>query len=85
VPAAIEQAGALLADTTLIPEAYVRLLAERADDLLDHNPRGASAAASWAVAFDRLVADDPTAWTLLTSVSWCGPEPVPPLCSPRPT
>ena len=36
-----------------------------------------SLAASWAVAFDRLAADDPTALDLLTLVAWCGPEPVP--------
>ena len=36
-----------------------------------------SVAASWAVAFDRLAADDPAALDLLTLVAWCGPEPVP--------
>ena len=34
-------------------------------------------AASWAVAFDRLALDDPTALDLLTVVAWCGPEPAP--------
>ena len=36
-----------------------------------------SVAASWAVAFDRLAADDPAALDLLTLIAWCGPEPVP--------
>ena len=48
--------------------------------MLDHDPGGAyprSLAASWAVAFDRLADDDPTALDLLTVVAWCGPEPVP--------
>ena len=61
-------------------DKYLRLLAERAQDVLDHDPGGAypqSVAASWAVAFDRLAADDPTALDLLTVVAWCGPEPVP--------
>src|SRR4029079_7992633 len=77
---AIEQAGSLLADTGMTVDKYLRLLAERAHDLLDHDLGGAypqSVAASWAVAFDRLAADDPTALDLLTVVAWCGPEPVP--------
>src|SRR3954453_18851557 len=69
LPLAVEQAGSLLADTGLTADKYLRLLAERAHDLLDHDPGGAypqSVAASWAVAFDRLAADDPTALDLLT-------------------
>ena len=34
-------------------------------------------AASWAVAFDRLAADDPAALQLLTLAAWLAPEPVP--------
>jgi hypothetical protein len=80
LPLAVEQAGSLLADTGLTVDKYLRLLAERAQDVLYHDPGGAypaSLAASCAVAFDRLVADDPTALDLLTLVAWCGPEPVP--------
>ena len=80
LPLAVEQAGSLLADTGMTVDKYLRLLAERAQDVLDHDPGGAypqSVAASWAVAFDRLAADDPTALDLLTVVAWCGPEPVP--------
>ena len=80
LPLAVEQAGSLLADTGLTVDKYLRLLAERARDVLDHDPGGAyprSLAASWAVAFDRLAADDPTALDLLTVVAWCGPEQVP--------
>jgi tetratricopeptide (TPR) repeat protein len=80
LPLAIEQAGSLLADTGMAADKYLRLLAERAQDVLDHDPVGTypqSLAASWAVAFDRLAADDPTALDLLTVVAWCGPEPVP--------
>ena len=80
LPLAIEQAGSLLADTGMAVDKYLRLLAERAHDVLDHDPGGVypqSLAASWAVAFDRLAADDPTALDLLTLVAWCGPEPVP--------
>ncbi len=80
LPLAVEQAGSLLADTGMAVDKYLRLLAERAHDVLDHDPGGAypqSVAASWAVAFDRLALDDPTALDLLTLVAWCGPEPVP--------
>ena len=80
LPLAIDQAGSLLADTGMAVDKYLRLLAERAQDLLDHDPGGTypqSLAASWAVAFDRLAADDPTALALLTVLAWCGPEPVP--------
>src|SRR5207344_1756230 len=79
LPLAVEQAGSLLADTGIAIDKYLRLLAERAQDLLDHDPGGVypqSVAASWAVAFDRLAADDPTALDLLTAVAWCGAEPV---------
>jgi tetratricopeptide (TPR) repeat protein len=80
LPLAIEQAGSLLADTGMAVDKYLRLLTERAHDVLDHDPSGAypqSVAASWAVAFDRLALDDPTALDLLTVVAWCGPQPVP--------
>ena len=63
LPLAVEQAGSLLADTGMAVDEYLRLLGERAQDVLDHDPGGAypqSVAASWAVAFDRLAADDPT-------------------------
>jgi tetratricopeptide (TPR) repeat protein len=80
LPLAVEQAGSLLADTGMAIDKYLRLLAERAQDVLDHDPGGVyplSVAASWAVAFDRLAIDDQTALELLTVVAWCGPEPVP--------
>ena len=80
LPLAIEQAGSLMADTGMTADKYLRLLTERAHDVLDHDPSGVysqSLAASWAVAFDRLAADAPIALDLLTVVAWCGPEPVP--------
>jgi hypothetical protein len=88
LPLAVEQAGSLLADTGLTVDKYLRLLAERARDVLDHDPGGAypqSLAASWAVAFDRLAADDPAALDLLTVVAWCGPEQVPLTPTPCPS
>jgi len=80
LPLAVEQTGSLLADTHMAVDIYLRLLGERAQDVLDHDPGGAypqSLSASWAVAFDRLESDDPTALDLLTLLAWCGSEPVP--------
>lgn len=80
LPLALKQAGALLADTGITVDKYLRLLSERAQELLDHDPGGAypqSVSALWAVAFDRLAVDDPTALDLLTVLAWCGAEPVP--------
>src|SRR6185503_2791844 len=80
LPLAVEQAGSLLADTGMAVDKYLRLLAERAHDALDHDPGGVSplsVAASSAVAFARLAIDDPTALDLLTVAAWCGAEPVP--------
>jgi tetratricopeptide (TPR) repeat protein len=80
LPLAVEQAGSLLADTGMAVDEYLRLLTERAQDVLDHDPGGAypqSVAASWAVAFDRLAIDNPSALDLLTVLAWCSPEPVP--------
>jgi hypothetical protein len=61
-------------------QVYLDLLAERAEQLLDHGRAAAypvSLAASWAVAFDRLVADDPATLQLLSLVAWLAPDPVP--------
>ena len=41
LPLAVEQAGSLLADTGMAVDKYLRLLAERAQDVLDHDPGGA--------------------------------------------
>ena len=40
-------------------------------------PYPVSVAAAWAVAFDRLAADDPARLQLLTLLAWLAPEPVP--------
>ena len=79
LPLVLDQAGSLLADTGIGVEEYLRLLHERAVDLL---ARGAghrsSTAAAWAVTFGRLAADAPAALGLVTLLAWLAPEPVPP-------
>ena len=80
LPVAVEQAGAQLADGQLDCDTYLRLLGERADELLDQNHDSAyptSVTASWDVGFDRLADDDPAALELLTALAWCAPEMVP--------
>ena len=80
LPLAVDQAGSLIADAGLDVEVYLRLLRERAAELLAHDGGGqypVSVAASWDVAFDRLAADDPAALDLLTLIAWLAPEPVP--------
>jgi hypothetical protein len=80
LPLAVDQAANLLADTGMTIGGYLKLLTERTTEVL---PRGRlddtepSVAASWAVAFDRLAADDPAALQLLTLVAWLAPGPVP--------
>jgi hypothetical protein len=72
--------GHLIGENDLAVEEYVRLVAERAEQLFDHGPvsrYGRSVTAACAVALDRVGADSPTALDLLTLVAWLGPEPVP--------
>jgi hypothetical protein len=80
LPLAVEQAGALLAETPLTPDTYLRLLRESAERLFAYDPGGlypVSVTASWTVAFDWLAANHNLALDLLTLVAWCGPAPVP--------
>jgi tetratricopeptide (TPR) repeat protein len=80
LPQVVDQAGSLLADTTLNSETYLQLMGEQADQLLDQDTGGEyprSVAAAWTVAFDKLSTDDPAALDLLTLLAWLGPEPVP--------
>ena len=81
LPLAVEQAGSLLADTGMavgqVSAAAGRAGRTRCWTTTPAATYPLSVAASWAVAFDRLAADDPAALDLLTLVAWCGPEPVP--------
>jgi hypothetical protein len=71
VPQAVDLAGVTLAKTGMSVSTYLRLAAghEYAGD-------GPGATAS-AVALDRLAVDEPTASTLLATLAWLGPDPVP--------
>jgi tetratricopeptide (TPR) repeat protein len=80
LPLAVRQAGALLADSGLQVDEYLRLVDEQAERVFDQFPGSSyprSVTAAWAVAFDRLALDAPAALDLLALVAWMGPEPVP--------
>ncbi|MFE9746826.1 FxSxx-COOH system tetratricopeptide repeat protein [Saccharothrix saharensis] len=81
LPLAVDQAAALLADTTLDADSYLSRLRVEADRALG-GTKGVggyptSVAASWSEAFDRLADRDLAAFQLLTLISWLAPEPVP--------
>ena len=79
LPLALDPASALLAETGMSVETFLRLLGEhRAPAGGEDGPAATAAtAATWMVALDRLAADDPGALALLTLVAWLGPEPMP--------
>jgi hypothetical protein len=66
IPLDVDTAGATLAATGMSVTSYVDAVAE-----------AGAAGAVWTVAFDRLGADDPPAFALLTLLAWLAPEPVP--------
>jgi class 3 adenylate cyclase len=80
LPLAIAQAAAFLSETGTRPETYLRLLADRADEVL---ARGVPAgyprplATSLTVAADRLASDAPAALQLLSLAAELAPEPIP--------
>jgi len=76
----VDQAGALLGESPLDAESYLRLLGDCAEDLLAHDGAGGypvSVAASWSLAFSQLATTHPAAMDLLTLAAWLAPEPVP--------
>ncbi|MFC9973053.1 FxSxx-COOH system tetratricopeptide repeat protein [Spirillospora sp. NPDC127200] len=80
LPLALEQAGALQAETGMSVEEYLRLLSERARQILDEGrpteyPRSMTAA--WDLSVATLQAHMPDAVELLRSCAFFGPEPIP--------
>jgi hypothetical protein len=74
VPLAVDVAGATLADIEMDTDTYLSLLS---DHRTGSGTEATATSGAWAVAFDRLAADDPPALALLTIVAWLAPEPVP--------
>ena len=80
LPLVVDQAGALLGESPLDAESYLRSLSDCAEDLLAHDGAGGypvSVAASWGLAFSQLATAHPAAMDLLTLAAWLAPEPVP--------
>ncbi|MGI5163893.1 FxSxx-COOH system tetratricopeptide repeat protein [Spirillospora sp. CA-253888] len=80
LPLALEQAGALQAETGMSVEEYLRLLSERTRQILDEGrpteyPRSMTAA--WDLSVATLQAHMPEAIELLRSCAFFGPEPIP--------
>jgi hypothetical protein len=77
LPLAVGPGAATLADTGMSCGSYLRQLSDRRAKIRPTRGCPDAVAASWALSFDRLRVDDPTALALLTLVAWLGPEPVP--------
>ncbi|GII17627.1 FxSxx-COOH system tetratricopeptide repeat protein [Planomonospora parontospora] len=80
LPLALEQAGALHAETGMSVEEYLRLLKEQTTQLLDANKPSdypLSMTAAWALSVSQLDAKMPEAVELLRCCAFFGPEPIP--------
>jgi tetratricopeptide (TPR) repeat protein len=79
LPLALEQAAAWQAETGMPVAEYLELLDERMDQLLEVTSLGnypTSVAATWRIAFDRLIEESPPALQLLELCAFFGAEPI---------
>nr|BFE78757.1 hypothetical protein GCM10020093_013580 [Planobispora longispora] len=80
LPLALEQAGALHAETGMSVDEYLRLLDEHAGQLLDASKPSdypLSMTAAWSLSVSQLAAKLPEAVDLLRCCAFFGPEPIP--------
>ncbi len=80
LPLALEQAGALMAETAMPVDTYLDLLARQANKILEENPPSdypVSVAAAWGLSVARLREQMPYAMDLLRRCAFFGPEPIP--------
>jgi tetratricopeptide (TPR) repeat protein len=81
LPLALDQAAALLTETVMTVEVYLRLLAEESDRILGENPAPADypvpVAAAWSLSVARLQEQTPYAMELLQRCAFFGPAPIP--------
>ncbi|WP_449065233.1 FxSxx-COOH system tetratricopeptide repeat protein [Planomonospora algeriensis] len=80
LPLALEQAGALHAETGMAVSEYLRLLQEQTAQLLDANKPSdypLSMTAAWALSVSQLETKLPEAVELLRCCAFFGPEPIP--------
>ena len=86
LPLALEQAGALMAESSMEVDTYLELLTEQASKILEENPPSdypVSVAAAWALSVARLQEQMPYALELLRRCAFFGPEPIPMDLLPR--
>jgi tetratricopeptide (TPR) repeat protein len=80
LPLALEQAGALMAETAMPVETYLELLGKQASKILEENPPSdysVSVAAAWGLSVAQLRDQTPYAMELLRRCAYFGPEPIP--------
>lgn len=79
LPLALEQAGALQAESGMSVDEYLELLAKESNRVLAENPPAdypVGVAAAWGLSVARLKEQMPFAWELLRRLAFFGPEPI---------
>ena len=81
LPLALDQAAALLTETVMTVDIYLRLLSEESDRILGENPASSDyplpVAVAWSLSVTRLQKQAPHAMELLQRCAFFGPAPIP--------
>src|ERR1700733_1211950 len=80
LPLALEQAGAMLAETGMPTDEYLRLLKEKAPAIMNEGPPSGfprSMTAAWKLSVDAVKRSRPQALEVLRCCAFFGPEPIP--------
>ena len=80
LPLALEQAGAMLAETGMPADEYLRLLKEHAAEIMNEGPPSGyphTMTAAWKLSVDAVKRSRPQALEVLRCCAFFGPEPIP--------
>ena len=80
LPLALEQAGAMLAETGMPADEYLRLLKDHAAEIMSEGPPSGyprSMTAAWKLSVDAVKRSRPQALEVLRCCAFFGPEPIP--------
>ena len=80
LPLALEQAGAMLAETGMPADEYLRLLKEHVGEIMNEGPPSGyprSMTAAWKLSVDAVKRSRPQALEVLRCCAFFGPEPIP--------
>ncbi|HTR95196.1 MAG TPA: FxSxx-COOH system tetratricopeptide repeat protein [Trebonia sp.] len=80
LPLALDQAGAMLAETGMPADEYLRLLKEHAAEIMNEGPPsgyGHTMTAAWKLSVDAVKRSRPQALEVLRCCAFFGPEPIP--------